>query len=97
MSLCLQIYKLWRKLRDLLKEPTHYQVQCQKPKTVLLDTGEMFVPYASAVRQTSLLLIKFFIYLFFLIRVINNFITTLTHSLNNFITIFSKKLSYLKV
>ncbi|XP_030950874.1 neutral ceramidase 2-like isoform X1 [Quercus lobata] len=43
-----KIYKLWRKLRDLLKEPTHYQVQCQKPKTVLLDTGEMFVPYASA-------------------------------------------------
>ncbi|KAL4650337.1 hypothetical protein ACB092_01G080400, partial [Castanea dentata] len=43
-----KINKLWRKLRDLLKDPTHYQVQCQKPKSVLLDTGEMFVPYAWA-------------------------------------------------
>ncbi|KAL0016863.1 hypothetical protein SO802_003932 [Lithocarpus litseifolius] len=42
------INKLWRKLRDLLKEPSQFQVQCQKPKTVLLDTGEMFVPYAWA-------------------------------------------------
>ncbi|VVA25747.1 PREDICTED: neutral ceramidase [Prunus dulcis] len=43
-----KINKLWRKLRDALKKPTPYQVDCQKPKTVLLDTGEMFVPYAWA-------------------------------------------------
>ena len=72
MFLCLQINKLWKKLRDLLKEPTQYQVQCQKPKTVLLDTGEMFVPYAWAVRQAIRLLIKFFTYLFLLIHVIIN-------------------------
>ncbi|KAL5706258.1 ceramidase [Ranunculus cassubicifolius] len=29
----------------LLKDPSQYQVDCQKPKTVLLDTGEMFDPY----------------------------------------------------
>ncbi|KAE8057338.1 hypothetical protein FH972_014039 [Carpinus fangiana] len=41
-----KINKLWKRLRDLLKEPSRYQVHCQKPKTVLLDTGEMFEPYA---------------------------------------------------
>ncbi|KAL6295490.1 hypothetical protein ACE6H2_003632 [Prunus campanulata] len=43
-----KINEMWRKLRDSLKKPTPYQVDCQKPKTVLLDTGEMFVPYAWA-------------------------------------------------
>lgn len=52
-----QINELWRKLRDALKKPTPYQVDCQKPKTVLLDTGEMFVPYAWAVRQDFCLLL----------------------------------------
>ncbi|GLT99933.1 hypothetical protein SLE2022_173370 [Rubroshorea leprosula] len=37
-----------KKVRDLLKEPSQYQVGCQKPKAVLLDTGEMFEPYAWA-------------------------------------------------
>ncbi|KAF7817678.1 neutral ceramidase 2-like [Senna tora] len=43
-----QINPLWKHLRDVLKEPTQYQVNCQKPKPVLLSTGEMFEPYAWA-------------------------------------------------
>ncbi|XP_022999686.1 neutral ceramidase 2-like [Cucurbita maxima] len=43
-----QINKLWKKLRDSLRKPSEFQVGCQKPKTVLLDTGEMFEPYAWA-------------------------------------------------
>lgn len=40
-----EINKFWKQVRDLLKEPSQYQVDCQKPKTVLVDTGEMFEPY----------------------------------------------------
>ncbi|PHU21055.1 Neutral ceramidase [Capsicum chinense] len=40
-----EINPFWKKLRDALREPSPYQVDCQKPKTVLLDTGEMFWPY----------------------------------------------------
>ncbi|XP_022152700.1 neutral ceramidase 2-like [Momordica charantia] len=43
-----EINELWRKLRDTLRKPSDFQVACQKPKTVLLDTGEMFQPYAWA-------------------------------------------------
>lgn len=45
----MQINKFWRRLRDFLKEPSQEQVECQLPKTVLLDTGEMFEPYEWAV------------------------------------------------
>lgn len=37
-----QISEKWRKIRDALKKPTKEQINCQKPKAVLLDTGEMF-------------------------------------------------------
>lgn len=50
---CLQISEMWKKLRDALKEPSPYQVECQKPKTILLDAGEMFDPYAWAVGLSS--------------------------------------------
>ncbi|XP_068645208.1 neutral ceramidase 2-like [Aristolochia californica] len=40
-----QINEFWKRLRDFLKEPSQEQVDCQLPKTVLLDTGEMFEPY----------------------------------------------------
>ena len=50
-AILLQINKLWKQLRDSLKKPSEFQVGCQKPKTVLLDTGEMFEPYAVAVRK----------------------------------------------
>ncbi|KAM3236864.1 neutral ceramidase 2 [Capsicum annuum] len=40
-----EINPFWKKLRDVLREPSPHQVDCQKPKTVLLDTGEMFWPY----------------------------------------------------
>lgn len=54
VSFCVQINEMWKRLRDLLKEPSQYQVDCQKPKPVLLSTGEMFVPYAWAVRPSFL-------------------------------------------
>ncbi|KAG9442130.1 hypothetical protein H6P81_017984 [Aristolochia fimbriata] len=40
-----KINDFWRRVRDFLKEPSQEQVDCQLPKTVLLDTGEMFEPY----------------------------------------------------
>ncbi|XVF63574.1 hypothetical protein PTKIN_Ptkin09bG0097700 [Pterospermum kingtungense] len=43
-----EINEFWKELRDLLQEPSQYQVDCQKPKAVLLSSGEMFVPYAWA-------------------------------------------------
>ncbi|XP_020535441.1 neutral ceramidase 2 isoform X2 [Jatropha curcas] len=42
------INELWRKVRDLLRKPSKYQEHCQKPKNVLISTGEMFEPYAWA-------------------------------------------------
>ncbi|XP_074290250.1 neutral ceramidase 2-like [Silene latifolia] len=35
----------WRLVRNVLKTPGKEQVECQKPKPILLDTGEMKVPY----------------------------------------------------
>ncbi|GAB2274431.1 Neutral ceramidase 1 [Dionaea muscipula] len=35
----------WKLVRDLLKTPDKEQVECQSPKPVLLDTGEMKEPY----------------------------------------------------
>lgn len=35
----------WRVVRDVLKTPDKEQVECQKPKPILLDTGEMKIPY----------------------------------------------------
>ncbi|KAH9693704.1 Neutral ceramidase 2 [Citrus sinensis] len=43
-----EINKLWKQLRDVLKKPSQYQEECQKPKAVLLSSGEMFEPYAWA-------------------------------------------------
>ncbi|KAH7567060.1 hypothetical protein JRO89_XS07G0011600 [Xanthoceras sorbifolium] len=43
-----EINELWKKLRDVLKKPSQYQEDCQKPKAVLLSSGEMFEPYAWA-------------------------------------------------
>jgi len=39
----------WRAVRDVLKTPDKKQVECQKPKPILLDTGEMKLPYDWAV------------------------------------------------
>lgn len=39
----------WKLVRNLLKTPTKEQIECQKPKPVLLDTGEMKRPYDWAV------------------------------------------------
>ncbi|CAN1275662.1 Neutral ceramidase 2 [Linum perenne] len=35
----------WRLVRGFLKTPGPEQVECQKPKPILLDTGEMKLPY----------------------------------------------------
>ncbi|CAO2165609.1 unnamed protein product [Urochloa humidicola] len=35
----------WRLVRNLLKTPGQEQVECQAPKPILLDTGEMKEPY----------------------------------------------------
>ncbi|KAI6671029.1 hypothetical protein NL676_005914 [Syzygium grande] len=35
----------WRLVRNLLKTPNQTQVDCQHPKPILLDTGEMKQPY----------------------------------------------------
>ncbi|KAG8378043.1 hypothetical protein BUALT_Bualt08G0097100 [Buddleja alternifolia] len=43
-----EINEFWKKVRDAIQEPSQYQVDCQKPKAVLLDTGEMFWPYSWA-------------------------------------------------
>ena len=48
--ICMQISEEWKRFRDSLKKPSKYQEDCQQPKPVLLDTGEMFKPYAWAVR-----------------------------------------------
>lgn len=36
----------WDFVRDFLKKPSPEQLACQHPKPILLDTGEMTVPYA---------------------------------------------------
>ncbi|CBI18885.3 neutral ceramidase 2 isoform X2 [Vitis vinifera] len=43
-----EISEEWKRFRDSLKKPSKYQEDCQQPKPVLLDTGEMFKPYAWA-------------------------------------------------
>ncbi|XP_023732512.1 neutral ceramidase 2 [Lactuca sativa] len=35
----------WKLVRNLLKTPSQEQKDCQQPKPILLDTGEMKVPY----------------------------------------------------
>lgn len=41
----------WRLVRNLLRTPSKEQVDCQKPKPILLDTGEMKLPYDWAVSR----------------------------------------------
>ncbi|GAB2242358.1 hypothetical protein Droror1_Dr00019133 [Drosera rotundifolia] len=35
----------WNLVRDLLRTPSKEQIECQSPKPILLDTGEMKLPY----------------------------------------------------
>ncbi|XP_038892835.1 neutral ceramidase 2-like [Benincasa hispida] len=35
----------WKLVRNLLKAPGNEQIACQSPKPILLDTGEMKIPY----------------------------------------------------
>lgn len=39
----------WKLVRNLLKKPNQEQIDCQHPKPILLDTGEMKEPYDWAV------------------------------------------------
>ncbi|EHA8586978.1 putative Neutral ceramidase 3 [Cocos nucifera] len=47
-----EISEKWKRVRDSLKVPSQQQVECQKPKAVLLSSGEMFIPYAWAAAST---------------------------------------------
>ncbi|KAJ1383533.1 hypothetical protein SESBI_43293 [Sesbania bispinosa] len=38
---------LWKMVRDLLKTPSKEQIDCQQPKPILLDIGEMKEPYGA--------------------------------------------------
>lgn len=40
-----QGHSYWNVVRDLLRRPSADQVECHKPKPILLDTGEMDFPY----------------------------------------------------
>lgn len=42
----------WKLVRNVLKTPTKEQVDCQQPKPILLDTGEMKQPYDWAVSKS---------------------------------------------
>uniref|UniRef100_A0A0C9RQA8 Neutral ceramidase n=1 Tax=Wollemia nobilis TaxID=56998 RepID=A0A0C9RQA8_9CONI len=55
----------WKLVRNLLKTPTEEQVECQKPKPILLDTGEMTQPYewAPAILPIQILRIGKFVIL----------------------------------
>lgn len=35
----------WKLVRNVIRTPSKEQIECQKPKPILLDTGEMKVPY----------------------------------------------------
>lgn len=52
LNLLTKLYQgnpFWRLVRDLLKTPDKKQIDCQYPKPILLDTGEMKQPYDWAV------------------------------------------------
>ncbi|XP_051143859.1 neutral ceramidase 1-like isoform X2 [Andrographis paniculata] len=55
----------WRLIRNLLKTPGQEQVDCQRPKPILLDTGEMDKPYdwAPAILPLQILRIGQFVIL----------------------------------
>ncbi|KAL2629939.1 hypothetical protein R1flu_014625 [Riccia fluitans] len=38
----------WRLVGGFLKSPSKEQIECQKPKPILIDTGDMIAPYAWA-------------------------------------------------
>ena len=45
----------WKLVRNLLKTPDKEQIACQQPKPILLDTGEMKLPYDWAVSYSFML------------------------------------------
>jgi hypothetical protein len=45
----------WKLVRNLLKTPDQEQIACQQPKPILLDTGEMKLPYDWAVSYSFML------------------------------------------
>ena len=36
----------WRLVSSFIRSPTEEQAECQRPKQILLDTGEINIPYA---------------------------------------------------
>lgn len=47
----------WRLIRNLLKKPKKEQIDCQQPKPILLDTGEMTKPYDWAVSSNYVIIV----------------------------------------
>ena len=47
----------WRVVRNFLRVPSHEQEQCQLPKPILLDTGNVHLPYDWCVIQPYALLL----------------------------------------
>ncbi|KAG0180502.1 hypothetical protein DFQ29_000591 [Apophysomyces sp. BC1021] len=37
--------RFWDGIKNLIRKPTREQIECQKPKPILLDTGEIKIPY----------------------------------------------------
>lgn len=48
----------WRGVRDLLRRPSRAQEACHAPKPIVLDAGEMDVPYAWAPRIVDVSLLR---------------------------------------
>lgn len=46
----------WKLIRNLVKRPNKEQIDCQHPKPILLDAGEMTIPYDWAVSYSLLTL-----------------------------------------
>lgn len=58
MMLIYQGNPFWRIIRNFLKTPKKEQVDCQRPKPILLDTGEMTKPYDWAVSSNYMRIIN---------------------------------------
>ena len=39
----------WRLVSSFIRSPSEEQAECQRPKQILLDTGEINIPYAWSV------------------------------------------------
>ena len=52
----------WDKVRDFLSEPTEEEVECQAPKPILLNTGDVAKPYEWDPRIVPVQILKVSVY-----------------------------------